>query len=415
MVFLSNNTTNCLYCNLPLEKDFSNSLHHACQPKYQLDMDNQESLLSQWRLDSRIFISIFNDPTTDFRTIDPVLLNDLLHKDNLLRYQPRLYSNPSTIQYIIYLGIDKKTKYVKNLVIKCILQNPRVCRELEVFLYDTPDPDFAQSIIYSIFTFTHVEFIQLTNFGEIGLIDGDFSSLTALKKLFFHYTEFSSIPNSFSLPQSLQTIILYSIINSSFVNLIIDALPSTIHTVLFNGVRLLNLPESLTVLTGIHTLIITNGNLSHIPDSITNLINLQELALDWQFSPIKLPESFSYLKRLERLTLSHNTIIDCSQIHDLPLLKTLDLSYNYIRDLSHLTNLPALEELNVNYNDLSAIPVVKDFSCLKKLHIRNLPIEDKSQKVILPESLEVLDIDFVSMIGNMDQLRSLEDINIIDL
>ncbi|PSN37673.1 hypothetical protein C0J52_05613 [Blattella germanica] len=135
----------------------------------------------------------------------------------------------------------------------------------------------------------------------------------------------------------------------------------------FNGIEI---PSNITELTFITVNITTLSPI--ILKNATLLINVT-----WQNSNIEQieQESFTSLKKLEKLDLSRNKLqaVHWKTFHPLTELKMLNLSHNKFHDLPEyiFEGLEKLEELSLSYNELHVI-TFQVFAPLKVIHLLDL-------------------------------------------
>ncbi|MGA0555578.1 leucine-rich repeat domain-containing protein [Larkinella sp. VNQ87] len=124
-------------------------------------------------------------------------------------------------------------------------------------------------------------------------------------------------------------------------------------------------------------------------------------------------DALRFLKKLKRLYLRSNQIVDINFLANLTELQALDLSYNWITDISSLTNLKRLQFLDISCNQISDYNALKGLAELKKLNLRFNQVSDISFLLSLTR-LEYLDLSS-DRISDYDILANLTELQTLNL
>jgi len=352
-----NNT--CIYCLLPVDADFSGKLHENCTSDYQADMDRQSEIFRLLMLDENYSISISEN--IDVLKISEKVRNDLnITADKDLSKLGKDTSKAFTNSFANYFypsqvsNIDTIPKDTAISIVITIDQISQYVCSVEIENYSDQKPVNAPYMLELILQFYRIEHLQITNLGDIGFLNANFTLLTFLDNLILDNIEFI-LPDGFFLLNHPVTYIGLWNVSGTFVEMIISGIPEKLLEFSITSSDVSSIPDGLCNSTGLTILTITKTTISSIPFSLGRLINLRELNLN--NNGIKsLPESFSSLLKLETLNLSHNQLIECSGISNLPKLRDIDLSFNFLSDLSPLCSLPSLSVLNANFNYIVHLP-----------------------------------------------------------
>ena len=125
---------------------------------------------------------------------------------------------------------------------------------------------------------------------------------------------------------------------------------------------------------------------------------IQAIAL----SSVKNLDSFSELKKLEYLSLSHSSLTSLKGISKLTSLKVLDLTSSSVADITAVGESSSLEELYLAATNVKDLSPLTDAKALKTLDVEGLELEDLSMLSSLT-TLEQLSV-------NNNKLKDLDDI-----
>lgn len=164
--------------------------------------------------------------------------------------------------------------------------------------------------------------------------------------------------------------------------------------------------------------------LKGLPEEFGQLENLRELTIEG--CPLEgLPESFGKLRFLEFLKITRDEGFFAKvepRIKELPVsfselknLRVLDLSHNQFTEFPEpITHLEALEELDLSNNEIKNVPKeIKNLKKLKKLNLLSNKITTIPEEIGELESLEYLNLSgnmieyLIVSIGNLKNLKEL--------
>ena len=328
---------NCIYCLKPIDANLEESIHERCRANYKMDMDNQDEILKRLQNDCNVNLGTFIelDTTnkkalrTSFELPDQIPLSDAEN------------------QISCEIELDNITNYAKMVNIQGKTWVPH-----------------AHLILELILQFSRIEHLELNNLGDVGLVNADFSNLTALNMLIIEDTEFTTTPNNFQLHSSVITILLNNV-SSAFIGMVIKGVSKDLRELSIQNSTMTILPNALTSITDLTELDIGYTQITTLPESFGALSKLTMLELN-NNKLQELPESFWQLQNIEELDLSTNELTDCSAIHDLPKLRIINLSNNPISDISTLTTNRSLAEITADYTNISLLS--KEFLLLRELN-----------------------------------------------
>ena len=136
---------------------------------------------------------------------------------------------------------------------------------------------------------------------------------------------------------------------------------------------------------------------------------IQAIAL----SSVKNLDSFSELKKLEYLSLSHSSLTSLKGISKLTSLKVLDLTSSSVADITAVGESSSLEELYLAATNVKDLSPLTDAKALKTLDVEGLELEDLSMLSSLTtlEQLSVnnnklKDLDDIKALTNLDYLAA---------
>lgn len=148
---------------------------------------------------------------------------------------------------------------------------------------------------------------------------------------------------------------------------------------------------------------------------LEGLIQLEDLSLRDSaiaFEEFRILES---LKKLKKLDLYHNRLVDISFLKNLHSLEVLNIGYNWIQDfsvLAHLSNLISLD-ISQNHERNLDLSFLKRLTKLEEFNVYNCDIEDISIFQEL-KNLKILDLTFnkIKDITALANCQKLECINL---
>ncbi len=245
----------------------------------------------------------------------------------------------------------------------------------------------AKGVLLQPFAFSrfrHLNELQVSGSGVIGIDDDAFACLTELRNLFLSYNNVQYLSlQTFSHLSSLQQLLLD---NNSLNNMSARIFRSNHQLVYLNAsYNMIGSLEDRFLLTSIKCLDFSHNRIDHIRNNTFSFcLKLERLYL--QYNSLNHIESgaFTSVRRLRILNLAHNRLAYVSQylFADMSSLSELYLNDNHIKVIA-FGSLPVLrlQILNLAHNSLSYIrkDILANFSLLSELHlndniIRNIEI-----------------------------------------
>ena len=157
--------------------------------------------------------------------------------------------------------------------------------------------------------------------------------------------------------------------------------------------ELTELPQKVTILSGLKTLNVINNRLKFLPENIHKLYKLEQLLID-KNNLSYLPEGFKKFKALSALSLTQNRFkLFPLEVTNIKTLKVLDLSDNYISEIPpEIGLMKKLEVLAIINNDITSLP--EEFYKLKRLEKLFIDLSklDKNELLKLKQKFPKLEI-----------------------
>ena len=300
-VFGTMTDKNCIVCNQPLSQELFEGLdlHKSCFTTYQNEVEEQEGLLIELRSLFGNNLWINSDSTTYEDKLNGLTIPQSLEESG----QGTDYN----------MSISLENGYVTSISLEGSDRNDSASQSS--FMEISERNLFAKGLEL-ITLFNRVEEIEVSNIGNIGFVQANFSRLLFLVDLQLENVSFTLASGCFTL--------------SIF-------------------------PESICSITGLKELDVHQTNITEIPNRICKLSELTFLNLS-DNKITYLPDCLNLLTHLGDLDLSNNRLTTCSMIHSVPDLYSINISNNNITDISSLATNPSLTSIEADYNRITTIP-----------------------------------------------------------
>lgn len=223
--------------------------------------------------------------------------------------------------------------------------------------------------------------------------EADLSGMVSLETLYLsHFPRLTQVPNGITLLSGLR---MLGLENCGLIDIPAELANLTGLERLNLGFNVLtSLPKELGQLTALDELLLNDNQLTNLPAELGNLMALQELSLK-NNQLTDLPKEVGLLTALHNLSLGGNQLESLpTELGKLVQLNNLSLANNHFSTLPSAGNFPpALVVLELQRNKLAALPsVVLTLSSLQKLDISDNQLSSVPAKLAALPKLNHMDL-----------------------